>query len=955
MKEKLRKGISILLVCCMIPSILPLTASAEEAQIEPFNVTVTTETADQVSVQPLVDVTVVNHTQLLNAINGAAPGVPRTIALGASFTMSGQITISGNRRITLTSVNTRQTLAAAINATTAQRHFVVTDAGSSLTLQNIELDGAWNQASDISRGGVVVQTNASLRLENGSVIRGCRWGTRHTGAGVHVASGGRVTMTGTALIRGNTVEGGVSNHSGGGVFLTGVSSTFEMTGGVIEANRATSTYITAADAGGVRVLNGSFTMSNAAVIRGNIVAGGGSAGGVHVSGGGNFAMSGSALIYNNEVAHSNSAGGALISSAASTFTMMGTAVIDGNTATGQSSAGGVRVISGRVTMSGATFIRNNTVSGINSSGGVLVASYWGQPRGVFEMTSGVIENNNVSGSSSSGGVRVTGSRFAMSGTARIYDNTATGNSSAGGVKMSASSGQGVINSGIFEMTGGMIEENRALGSNSSGGVRIAGTGSNLAMSNAATIHGNTATGNNSAGGVILTIATNTLTMTGGRISGNNGATGGGVRLSSGSFTMTGGTVEYNTATTDGGGIWVGNVENALTVTNGTIRNNTAGRNGGGIFASNYSSLTISNAVRFSGNSAAAQHDFGAANRGADITVTDGGSGNPRNIDWATVSLPNTHALNNYDINFIPRAPVQRTVTFNLHGGTGDFPPQTVPNGGTATAPTAIPTRAGYGFVGWFTAQTGGAPFDFAAPITANTVIHARWGAVDFVNSIHYVIGTDMGTIEPHAPITRGSVATVLRRVMEHETRVTFWTLENPFHDVPNNGGRWYSNAVSVVGASRLMLGMPGDMFGANQSMTRAEMAVLALRVHNMLLTSPAADARNINFYDVPADHWAYAQISQAAALGLMQGAGDGYFRPDAHISRAEFASLMNRLINRTVADIDVNNMIEWVDNPYGTWYYWALQVASNPTPGVPPMNWAALQRPYATPNCVFQP
>ena len=69
---------------------------------------------------------------------------------------------------------------------------------------------------------------------------------------------------------------------------------------------------------------------------------------------------------------------------------------------------------------------------------------------------------------------------------------------------------------------------------------------------------------------------------------------------------------------------------------------------------------------------------------------------------------------------------QFQVSFNLHGGAGSFPTQTILRDQTATAPTNIPTRTGFTFTGWFTSATGGTAFNFGTPITANTVVHARW-------------------------------------------------------------------------------------------------------------------------------------------------------------------------------------------------------------------------------------
>ena len=73
--------------------------------------------------------------------------------------------------------------------------------------------------------------------------------------------------------------------------------------------------------------------------------------------------------------------------------------------------------------------------------------------------------------------------------------------------------------------------------------------------------------------------------------------------------------------------------------------------------------------------------------------------------------------------------VEHTVTFDLHGGIEDFPTQFVSAGERITRPTVIPTRSGYTFTGWFTAETGGEEFDFNTPITANITIHAQWESV----------------------------------------------------------------------------------------------------------------------------------------------------------------------------------------------------------------------------------
>ena len=63
-----------------------------------------------------------------------------------------------------------------------------------------------------------------------------------------------------------------------------------------------------------------------------------------------------------------------------------------------------------------------------------------------------------------------------------------------------------------------------------------------------------------------------------------------------------------------------------------------------------------------------------------------------------------------------------TVTFDFDNGT-PVATQIVEDGGTATKPSAEPTKAGYTFGGW---QLNGAPYDFKTPVTENITLVAKW-------------------------------------------------------------------------------------------------------------------------------------------------------------------------------------------------------------------------------------
>ena len=96
--------------------------------------------------------------------------------------------------------------------------------------------------------------------------------------------------------------------------------------------------------------------------------------------------------------------------------------------------------------------------------------------------------------------------------------------------------------------------------------------------------------------------------------------------------------------------------------------------------------------------------------------TDETDGTPFNFD-TPITVPTTiHA----------RWIAVHTVNFDTHSSTFPMPDQHVEHGQRATRPATNPTRAEYVFIDWFTAETGGEPFDFDTAITADTTIHAQW-------------------------------------------------------------------------------------------------------------------------------------------------------------------------------------------------------------------------------------
>ena len=79
-------------------------------------------------------------------------------------------------------------------------------------------------------------------------------------------------------------------------------------------------------------------------------------------------------------------------------------------------------------------------------------------------------------------------------------------------------------------------------------------------------------------------------------------------------------------------------------------------------------------------------------------------------------------------------------------------------------------------------------------------------------------------------------------------------------------------------------------------------------------------------------HWGAEEISRAYQNCWVDGYPDGTFRPDQDITRAEAMTLVNRVLHRnpeTEADL-LPEMVIWNDNrDENAWYYLAVQEATN--------------------------
>ncbi len=114
----------------------------------------------------------------------------------------------------------------------------------------------------------------------------------------------------------------------------------------------------------------------------------------------------------------------------------------------------------------------------------------------------------------------------------------------------------------------------------------------------------------------------------------------------------------------------------------------------------------------------------------------------------------------------------------------------------------------------------------------------------------------------------------------------------PFPDVI---GTKYQDAVGLLNHLGVAGGMPGGKFEPEGLVTRAQMAAFAVRA--MGKQNEVMSGSTI-FSDVPATHWANTVIGVAASYGIVEGVGGGLFKPDDHVTYAQAAAMILRVVGQ---------------------------------------------------------
>ena len=402
MKKRL---LSILLMCCMVLTLLPTTAFAEESTetppvcscetacaVETMNAECSVcgaegasaencakyiKPADDAAVQPEGEVSDPQPKTALTALIGGSETAKDvstaeeltaaiadvnfdTVRLAADISISSSLTV--NRAVTLDLNGHVLKYGSANNGSV-----IVVEGSGNLTLTDSDTTAVHKFKPD-TNGLWVLEEASGTETVTGGVITGgtgtdiSTFGgtTWYCGGGALIKNGGSLTMRGGNII-------GCSAECGGGVCIDSEQGQFSMSGGSIAG-------CVASDIGGGVFASGTFKMSGQTVIRSctvesatQFVCGGG----VYVNVSSSFEMSDTAIIEGCQAistSSNSSNGGGVYVSSSSSFVMSNEAKIEGcqaisNSSSGRGKGGGVHLANNtKFTLSGSAVIQNCTAT-----------------------------------------------------------------------------------------------------------------------------------------------------------------------------------------------------------------------------------------------------------------------------------------------------------------------------------------------------------------------------------------------------------------------------------------------------------------------------------------------------------------------------------------------------------------------------------------------------------------
>ncbi|WP_018883955.1 S-layer homology domain-containing protein [Paenibacillus massiliensis] len=220
------------------------------------------------------------------------------------------------------------------------------------------------------------------------------------------------------------------------------------------------------------------------------------------------------------------------------------------------------------------------------------------------------------------------------------------------------------------------------------------------------------------------------------------------------------------------------------------------------------------------------------------------------------------------------------------GSVRHVPTKVVNNGGTYYAQINSLTNSIYSVV-WH-------PTEFS-----DVASHWSKAAVNDMGSRMIIEGTGDGQFSPNRDITRAEFAAILVRGLGLASEQG----GTDFSDVKQ--GDWYNKAVSTAQAYELIGGYEDGTFRPNDKITREQAMVMlakAMKLTGLQDKQSATSTATVlgSFKDAAAvSSWAQGSVADSVQAGIVSGRGAAELAPKQHMTRAEVAAIIQRLLQQS--------------------------------------------------------
>lgn len=185
----------------------------------------------------------------------------------------------------------------------------------------------------------------------------------------------------------------------------------------------------------------------------------------------------------------------------------------------------------------------------------------------------------------------------------------------------------------------------------------------------------------------------------------------------------------------------------------------------------------------------------------------------------------------------------------------------------------------------------------------------------------YMSGIAKDKFAPNEKITRAEAASVLKRVIDDKALANG---KSSFRDVKE--GAWYYDDLVFIEKEGLISGYEDGTFRPKEAMTRAQFASMMANYLKLQMGN-----NPIDFKDVKENYWARDAINTLSSHGIMVGKSKNEFKPNEKITRAEAATIFNKVLDRKInkSFLDKYSKNPFKDLDRNHWaYYQVLEITA---------------------------